>query len=661
MEQQINFMAPEVQAVLPLLLADKSTGRNIIWATDPPQALSDTVTDKSEMTPAQLHQLGFEAIQARAGKQADAQQQRTRRRGEVCTPAWVCNKMINALDADWFGREGVFNTEQPQGWQAREGQVEFPASKGKAPLWQQYIDSRRLEITCGEAPFLASRYDAATGEMIPVQQRIGILDRKLRVVSETVKEEKEWLYWAKRAVQATYGYEYQGDNLLLARTNLLLTFAEHLQARWQRSSTTQELKSTANIIAWNLWQMDGLKRSIPGGKLHPDTEQLDLFSMFGDAEESVPSVSCKVKNWRKGGHGTTQNFETIQEGSTSMKFDYVIGNPPYQDETLGDNKGFAPPVYNKFLDASYEIADKVEMIHPARFLFNAGSTPKAWNEKMLNDSHLTVLHYESDSSKIFANTDIKGGVVITYRDKVKNYGAIEHFIVFDELRSIARKIGKTDYVPLSKVIYAAESYRFTETMHKENSSVESLLSKGHKYDFKSNVLSKLDNIVFFSEMPKDGSPYIKILGLDGSKRTEKWIRKDYVRVPENFGSYKVFISKANGSGAFGETLSAPIIAEPGIGHTQTFMSIGKCESEQEAIAITKYVKTKFARAMLGVLKITQDCPAPKWKYVPLQDFTAHSDIDWSKSVAEIDRQLYRKYDLTADEIEFIETHVKEMA
>lgn len=661
MEQQINFMAPEVQAVLPLLLADKSTGRNIIWATDPPQALSDTVTDKSEMTPAQLHQLGFEAIQARAGKQADAQQQRTRRRGEVCTPAWVCNKMINALDADWFGREDVFNTEQPQGWQVREGQVGFPASKGKAPLWQQYIDSRRLEITCGEAPFLASRYDAATGQMIPVQQRIGILDRKLRVVSETVKEEKEWLYWAKRAVQATYGYEYQGDNLLLARTNLLLTFAEHLQARWQRSSTTQELKSTANIIAWNLWQMDGLKRSIPGGKLHPDTEQLDLFSMFGDAEESVPSVSCKVKNWRKGSHGTAQNFETIQEGSTSMKFDYVIGNPPYQDETLGDNKGFAPPVYNKFLDASYEIADKVEMIHPARFLFNAGSTPKAWNEKMLSDPHLTVLHYESDSSKIFANTDIKGGVVITYRDKVKNYGAIEHFIVFDELRSIARKIGKTDYVPLSKVIYAAESYRFTETMHKENSSVESLLSKGHKYDFKSNVLSKLDNIVFFSEMPKDGSSYMKILGLDGSKRTEKWIRKAYVRVPENFGSYKVFISKANGSGAFGETLSAPIIAEPGIGHTQTFMSIGKCESEQEAIAITKYVKTKFARAMLGVLKITQDCPAPKWKYVPLQDFTAHSDIDWSKSVAEIDQQLYRKYDLTADEIEFIETHVKEMA
>ena len=161
--------------------------------------------------------------------------------------------------------------------------------------------------------------------------------------------------------------------------------------------------------------------------------------MFGAAELQPPTVSCKVKNWRKGSHGTAQNFETIQEGSTSMKFDYVIGNPPYQDETLGDNKGFAPPVYNKFLDASYEIADKVEMIHPARFLFNAGSTPKAWNEKMLSDSHFKVLHYESDASVMFTNTEIKGGVVISYRDNNKNYGAIKVFTPYEELNSIMKK------------------------------------------------------------------------------------------------------------------------------------------------------------------------------------------------------------------------------
>lgn len=661
MEQQINFMAPEVQAVLPLLLADKSTGRNIIWATDPPQALSDTVTDKSEMTPAQLHQLGFEAIQARAGKQADAQQQRTRRRGEVCTPAWVCNKMINALDADWFGREDVFNTEQPQGWQVREGQVGFPASKGKAPLWQQYIDSRRLEITCGEAPFLASRYDAATGQMIPVQQRIGILDRKLRVVSETVKEEKEWLYWAKRAVQATYGYEYQGDNLLLARTNLLLTFAEHLQARWQRSSTTQELKSTANIIAWNLWQMDGLKRSIPGGKLHPDTEQLDLFSMFGDAEESVPSVSCKVKNWRKGSHGTAQNFETIQEGSTSMKFDYVIGNPPYQDETLGDNKGFAPPVYNKFLDASYEIADKVEMIHPARFLFNAGSTPKAWNEKMLSDPHFKVLHYEADASSIFPNTDIKGGVVVSYRDSCSDFGAIGVFTKYAKMNVILHKVTETaDFISLSNIVVTRTAYRLTDKMHEDHPEAIGQLSKGHAYDMATNIFDRLPQI-FFDAKPTDGNDYIRILGRTNNERAYKYVRRDYVNKVKNLDKFKLFIPKANGIGAFGEVISSPITATPGVGSTETFLSIGILDSEYEMDAALKYIKTKFARALLGVLKTTQDITPDKWKYVPLQDFTAHSDIDWSKSVAEIDRQLYRKYDLTADEIEFIETHVKEMA
>ena len=189
----------------------------------------------------------------------------------------------------------------------------------------QYVQSRRLEVTCGEAPFLASRYDAATGEMIPVVRRIGILDRKLRVVSENAATEDEWRKYATHAVQSTYGYEYQGDNLLLARVNLLLTYAEHLQACWQRKPTKEELQPIANIISWNLWQMDGLHLSVPGGKPQPEAEQLDLFSMFGAAEPQPPTVSCKVKNWRKGSHGTTQNFETIQEGSTSMKFDYVIG------------------------------------------------------------------------------------------------------------------------------------------------------------------------------------------------------------------------------------------------------------------------------------------------------------------------------------------------
>ena len=110
-----------------------------------------------------------------------------------------------------------------------------------------------------------------------------------------------------------------------------------------------------------------------------------------------------------------------------MKFDFIIGNPPYQEEQGGDNKTFAPPIYHKFMDESYKLSDNVELIHPARFLFNAGSTPKDWNAKMLNDPHYKIIYYEKDGSKIFPGTDIKGGVAISYRNSKKDYGAIISF------------------------------------------------------------------------------------------------------------------------------------------------------------------------------------------------------------------------------------------
>lgn len=207
MEQLIDFHAPEVQAVLDTLLKDKSTGKNIIWATDPPEELQtvmyEPVTDKSQITTQQLGLTHYEVVLPRMMKQTDTQQQRTRKKGEVFSPAWVCNKMNNALDADWFrglGAEesaGQFTVELPQGWQTVETPVQFPVCGGRTPAWVQYVQSRRLEVTCGEAPFLASRYDAATGEMIPVARRIGILDRKLRVVSENAATEDEWRKYVK--------------------------------------------------------------------------------------------------------------------------------------------------------------------------------------------------------------------------------------------------------------------------------------------------------------------------------------------------------------------------------------------------------------------------------------------------------------------------------
>lgn len=352
-------------------------------------------------------------------------------------------------------------------------------------------------------------------------------------------------------------------------------------------------------------------------------------------------------------------------------FSFAVGNPPYQDETIGDNKGFAPPVYDKFLDAAAEVANCVELIHPARFLFNAGSTPKAWNNKMLHDPHFKVLHYEEDASKIFPNTDIKGGVAITYRNSDENYGAIEIFTPYEELNNILHRVlpllnGK----PLATIGVSGYSYHFTEKMHidnpelkketiVENGKTKPLLSKGHEYDLKSNVIGKIPQI-FHESRPNDGNDYVIIVGRTNNKRVNRYIRADYINEVSNLYKFKVFIPKASGIGAFGEVLGPSIVAEPSMGHTETFFSIGLFDTKEEADNLLKYLKGKFSRTLLSILKKTQNITPGNFSYVPLEDFTSKSDIDWSKSIHDIDLQLYRKYGLSAKEIAFIEKNVKEM-
>lgn len=340
-----------------------------------------------------------------------------------------------------------------------------------------------------------------------------------------------------------------------------------------------------------------------------------------------------------------------------MKFDCIIGNPPYQEESKDTSD---KPIYNMFMDEAYKTGDKVMLITPARFLFNAGSTPKDWNKKMLEDEHLKVLKFVLDSSKVFANTDIKGGVAITYRSARENFGAIGVYTAFEELNVILQKVVAKRGESITTIIYATESYKFTQVMHDDFPQIESMLSKGHKYDFKTTVLEKLCNIVFFQNKPNDNDEYVQILGLVKSKRETYWIKRRYIKAVPNFEHYKIFVPAANGSGSIGEVLSTPLIGRPLSGHTQTFISIGAFETEQEAENCLKYVKTKFARTMLGVLKITQHNPRSTWRYVPLQDFTPSSDIDWGRTVAEIDRQLYEKYGLSEGEVAFIEEKVRAM-
>lgn len=338
-------------------------------------------------------------------------------------------------------------------------------------------------------------------------------------------------------------------------------------------------------------------------------------------------------------------------------FDFVIGNPPYQNDNTGDSNT-ATPLYNSFMDAAFDVAQKTELITPARFLFNAGYTPKDWNKKMLNDPHFKVLSYYPSSSDVFANVDIKGGVAITYKDWESDYGAIQVFSPYESVNKILhRVIANPSFKSLKDIIVTSFAYHFTKDMYIDNPNLDGRASKGHKYDIQSNAFSVFSE-VFFENRPE--GDYIRFLGRNDNNRCWRFIKRKYVTPVVNLDGYKVFYSKATGNGQFGEILPEAILGNPGDGSTVTFMSIGNFATQLEAKNCIEYTKTKFARALLSVLKVTQDNTPGKWLYVPLQDFTLSSDIDWSGSISEIDQQLYKKYCLTDDEIDFIEKNVKEM-
>ncbi len=695
-----NAIALLDSAILQELLIDHSNGRNIIWATDDYAHLGAGYAATDCITLEAITGDGGSLICPRALKSKDLQGARTRNMAEVFTPLWICNKQNNLADANWFDGKNVFNTEAGSSWQESTSKIPFIAKKGPAG-WLHYIASKRLEITCGEAPYLASRYDTLTGEIMPLAQRIGLLDRKLRVIGERTRNfvdkeraKKRWLQLARLALQSTYGFEWAGDNVLLARENLLFTVNDYYKAKFACDIPAAVMLQLAQIVAWNIWQMDGLKcvvplschdykkerkaaqpnlflakdfseRTLKRSMGFCDVNEQELAKCQGCLKDNVDlhnGVYCKVKNWST---GRIVLFKDLlqAEGSEGMmakdfKFDVVIGNPPYQDRTIGDNRTYQPPVYHKFMDVAYMLSDKVMLIHPARFLFNAGSTPKEWNQKMLHDKHFTVVHYEADSSKIFPNTEIKGGIVITYHDTQNDFGEIDVFTTYTELNSIMKKVVNTSsFSSMSDIISGRSMYRFTKKMHDDIPSAAGKLSKGHENDLTSNVFEKLPEIM--KEESFDNC--YGILGRINNERTMRYVKKEYIADNKYISKYKVFMPQSSGNGGLGESMAASVVGYPNEATTDTFLSVGLFTTELEAKNLHKYIKTKFARALLSVLKITQANTSKKWLKVPIQDFTPSSDIDWGKSIHEIDLQLYQKYGLNEEEVDFIEKNVKEMA
>jgi hypothetical protein len=400
-------------------------------------------------------------------------------------------------------------------------------------------------------------------------------------------------------------------------------------------------------------------RTLRGFKYY-DLNVFTYENIISDMKAKIVKAKNIIEDPKSWGRGKMRPFKE------KMKFTTIIGNPPYQ-EVVKDNN-LQSPVYYLFIDLVREMSRLSSLIHPGRFLFMAGRTPNAWNTKILDDANFHIIRSFANSSDLFPNVDIMGGIAISLYDLSRDFGPIKLFIREGTLKSILHKVLAKNEGSLSTIIYTCASYRYNDAFQNEQFGdlSESEFRIRMKNRFLFTGMFEWFPKCFFVNKPDDGEEYVEIYGRLDNKRVFRWFKRRYLIVPDNFEKFKVILPSSNGSGAIGEGLSTsiigmPLICTPLMGHTATYISIGAFDSESQANALLKYIKSKFARAMLGTRKVTQDNKAKEtWQNVPIQDFTSMSDIDWDKSVREIDQQLYAKYGLSDAEIEFIESNVKSM-
>ena len=385
----------------------------------------------------------------------------------------------------------------------------------------------------------------------------------------------------------------------------------------------------------------------------------DLIDVKNDKDEVDYEKISRLLSQKKDFSKITLKDE-IKAGEKTVKFGAIIGNPPYQASAQGTSSS-DDPIYHMFLETSHNIGDIAILITPARFLFDAGKTPSDWNKKMLNDPHLKVPFFESDSAKVFKDILIPGGIAITYRDSRVEFGKIGKFVSYPELNVIRNKVWRVEQDSIRTIIYSQNKFNL-DLLYSDYPEYRSIIgNNGKDRRFRQIIMERLD--VFTEEKKETNS--IRVLGLIKRARVYRYIPKKYVEDEIWIDKYKVFVPFSNGaSGTLGDEparmISKPVLGMPGDGITQTFIGFGVFDSQFEAEALLKYIKTKFCRILLAILKVTQGNKSETWEYVPMQNFSRTSDIDWDKSIEEIDNQLYRKYALSEEDIAFINRRIAEI-
>ena len=294
--------------LLSILLKDKTSGKNIIWATDNYIDNGYGYSEKDYITIEKITGHNGQLIKPRTKKTKTEQLKRSRDKAEVFTPSWICNKQNNLVDSSWFQKKNVFNIEFENSWETIDEKIEFPADK----TWYDYISLKRLEVSCGEAPYLVSRYDTVTGEIINIKNRIGLMDRKFRILNENASSEEEWLEYSKEIVKSIYAFDWQGDNVFLSRENILYTYADYYKERYKRKPSIDLIKEIAEIISWNIWQMDGINYIIPHSCKNDEIKCTQL-NIFGEEEiTSTECAGCKKNNIHKhnGTYSKIMNWDT---------------------------------------------------------------------------------------------------------------------------------------------------------------------------------------------------------------------------------------------------------------------------------------------------------------------------------------------------------------
>lgn len=342
-----------------------------------------------------------------------------------------------------------------------------------------------------------------------------------------------------------------------------------------------------------------------------------------------------------------------------MRFDYAVGNPPFFDMEESKIK----PIYNHLMENSYRVSDTAILITPARFLFNTGKTSKKWNQKMLEDPHLRVLLYDAKAANVFQDIDMNGGIVITERNLKETYSPITVFTPYSQLNGIIEKV--TAKTPagsfLDSIVSNRAEYRVSPAFYEDFPFAPERVGKKNSTIVSSNFFEAIPECIAPDPADSSHAECIALHGRAGYKRRSlHYINRKYIQDNPFTDAYNVALPKANGRGRFGEILAKTEILEPGVGTTDTFISIGMFHTAVEAENLQKYIKTKFFRALLGAKKVTQDNPRAVFTLIPIQDFTSESDIDWTVGISVIDEQLYMRYGLSEAEKAFVISAIDSM-